>query len=405
MTRSFLWALGLLLIAGGSFAAEETATVSEAKESHFSWQQLDPSLRKDALHAMSISRQWLIAQQQEDGCWSNPAFPAMSGLAISAIRSTPDIIWESSRPPGIQRGLDYIMTKVQTDGSIYQEIEGMKGGGLPNYNTAICLMALAEVGDPDYGPVIEKGREWLIKSQYLGGGVYNGGMGYDPAHQRAYADLSNTVLALEALRKTAPVEKDSQAQMDWDAAIEFVSHCQHLRQTNDAEWVSETLDQKGGFVYHPEKSQADGVESADGREDYFRSYGSMTYAGLLSFIYAEVEPEDARVKAAVDWVGRTWTLDENPNMGEEGLYYYYHTMAKALNARNVEVLELPDGRKVAWREAFIRKIISLQKIDPKTGLGYWQNDNNRWWENDPVLVTAYTLKALSLATMGDWPSR
>jgi squalene-hopene/tetraprenyl-beta-curcumene cyclase len=36
--------------------------------------------------------------------------------------------------------------------------------------------------------------------------------------------------------------------------------------------------------------------------------------------------------------------------------------------------------------------MSLQRPD-----GSWANDNNRFWENDPVLATAYSLLALEYA--------
>ena len=56
--------------------------------------------------------------------------------------------------------------------------------------------------------------------------------------------------------------------------------------------------------------------------------------------------------------------------------------------------EIPQvaGGNLAWREELVRKIISLQRPD-----GSWINDNNRWWENDPVLVTSYSLLALEFA--------
>ena len=71
-----------------------------------------------------------------------------------------------------------------------------------------------------------------------------------------------------------------------------------------------------------------------------RSYGSMTYAGLKSMIYCGLTKDDPRVKAAWNWIRKNWTLDINPGMqfsnpkdpkaGESGLYYYYHTLARAL---------------------------------------------------------------------------
>lgn len=68
-----------------------------------------------------------------------------------------------------------------------------------------------------------------------------------------------------------------------------------------------------------------------------RSYGSMTYAGLKSFIYAGLTKDDPRVKAAWNWINNNWTLDENPGMklnspdvARNGLFYYYHTLTRAL---------------------------------------------------------------------------
>jgi squalene-hopene/tetraprenyl-beta-curcumene cyclase len=69
---------------------------------------------------------------------------------------------------------------------------------------------------------------------------------------------------------------------------------------------------KGGFTYTP---------IADDKGTH--CYGTMTYAGLLSLIYAEVKADDERVKAAVDWLSRHFTIDENPGQGAQGFYYYY----------------------------------------------------------------------------------
>lgn len=256
-------------------------------------------------------------------------------------------------------------------------------------------MALTDARDPMHEGVIARAREFLIRGQHRGQDVFFGGMGYDQESGRPYADLSNTVFALEALRRTRPLEPEH--ALDWDAAIQFVSRCQHLRESNDAEWVSDDLEEKGGFIYNPVESKASEAETSDGDADYLRSYGSMTYAGLLSLLHARVDRDDARVRAAVDWIVRRWTLDENPGMGAQGLYFNYHTMAKALSAYGQERLVLPDGKGVTWRRALVEKLVSLQRIEAKTGLGYWQNENNRWWENDPNLATSYTLLALETA--------
>ncbi len=71
-------------------------------------------------------------------------------------------------------------------------------------------------------------------------------------------------------------------------------------------------------------------------------------------------------------------------------------MAKALASYGEDLLKLPDGRVVDWRADLVGKLVSLQKIDPKTGLGYWVNENGSFWENDPVLTTAYATLTLEI---------
>ena len=76
-------------------------------------------------------------------------------------------------------------------------------------------------------------------------------------------------------------------------------------------------------------------------------------------------------------------------MGEQGLYYYYHTMAKALDLSGVKLVKKADGTKANWRRELAMKLFDLQQAD-----GSWVNENGRWWERDPVLVTAYALLTL-----------
>ena len=49
------------------------------------------------------------------------------------------------------------------------------------------------------------------------------------------------------------------------------------------------------------------------------SYGNMTYAGLKSMIFAGVDADDPRVKAAWEWVHKFYTVKENPGMGQNGV--------------------------------------------------------------------------------------
>jgi squalene-hopene/tetraprenyl-beta-curcumene cyclase len=93
----------------------------------------------------------------------------------------------------------------------------------------------------------------------------------------------------------------------------------------------------------------------------------------------------------VEWLQKNFTLEENPGMGKQGLFYYYHTMAKALASYGAHELILADGKSVDWRKSLATKLFDLQNSE-----GFWVNESGRWWEKDPVLVTAYSVIALEI---------
>ena len=121
-----------------------------------------------------------------------------------------------------------------------------------------------------------------------------------------------------------------------------------------------------------------------------RSYASMTYSGLKSMIYAGLDKNDPRAKAAYDWARKHYTLAENPGMGQQGLFYYYQTFAKALDAMEVDQVEDAGGQSHDWRSDLAAELLNRQKPN-----GSWVNSADRWYEGDPNLVTAYTLMALA----------
>ena len=87
-------------------------------------------------------------------------------------------------------------------------------------------------------------------------------------------------------------------------------------------------------------------KAADGG---LRSYASMTYAGLKSMIYAGLGRDDPRVKAALAYIKRHYTLDENPGLGQQGLYYFYHTFAKTMFVLGEPTLTDSAGTSHDWR--------------------------------------------------------
>ncbi|MEO8270873.1 MAG: hypothetical protein ABI557_14205, partial [Aureliella sp.] len=121
-----------------------------------------------------------------------------------------------------------------------------------------------------------------------------------------------------------------------------------------------------------------------------RSYGSMTYAGLKSMIYAGLSPKDPRVAAALTWIKKHYTLESNPGLGDAGLYYYYHLFAKALDSAELSDFTAADGQQHDWRAELVEHLGKLQAAD-----GSWTNSNSKWMESDPNLATVFSLLALS----------
>ncbi len=104
--------------------------------------------------------------------------------------------------------------------------------------------------------------------------------------------------------------------------------------------------------------------------------------------------KDPRVRSVVAYGSRFWTLEENPGQGQQGLYFYYNIISRALSAAGLDALPKHAAPgEIHWREDLVRKLIALQRPD-----GSWVNENNRWWENDPVLATSYSLLALEFAS-------
>ncbi len=128
-----------------------------------------------------------------------------------------------------------------------------------------------------------------------------------------------------------------------------------------------------------------------------RAYGSMTYAGFKGLIYAGLERDDPRVVAAIGWIRANYTLRENPAMGSDGLYYYFVTFARAMDAWGEGEIEVaPASGKASerrnWANDLIDRLAELQNED-----GSFQSVDDRWMENNPVLITAYGLLALQHA--------
>ena len=355
----------------------------------------NPADRAEAMVERGLN--FLKQQQQPDGGWQQTNEPpAITAIALKGFVQDPQT---KSTEPFITKGFDKLLSYQKEDGSISDD-------NLATYNTAIALSALGESKQPQYTKAMEKALGYLRQIQWtdkVEGVPANmkapesdpnyGGFGYGKKGKRA--DMSNLQVALDALHDAGLKPEDPAFQ----AALKFATRAQNNSETNDQKWASDD----GGFIY----SVADGGASKageytapDGRK-MFRSYGSMTYAGLKSMIYAGLSHEDPRVKAAWKWITSNWTLDENPGVrygdpnnpkgGDDGLFYYYHTLARALHAYGEPVITDSKGVKHDWRLELLDKLAAQQQPD-----GHWTG-LQKWMENKPVLSTAYAVLAIQEA--------
>ena len=287
--------------------------------------------------------------------------------------------------PVVSKALKAIEKFSNEDGGIYRR-------RLANYTTSVAVMALSEANvKGKYDAMIKKAANFLKGLQNGSDGKVKeeddhfGGTGYDG---KSRPDLSNTQFFLDALL-AAGVKKDDPAVQ---RALVFISRCQNLSgESNKLEFAKKaTADDKGGFTYshlhakaekHRDKTPLGGL----------RSLGAMTYAGLKSFLYAGVKKSDPRVQGAIRWIRRHYTLKENPGLGRSGLYYYYHTFAKAMTALGENPFVDASKKKHDWKAELFQVLKKQQRSD-----GSWINKGDRTFgEGDPNLATAFALICLS----------
>lgn len=348
-----------------------------------------PAQGQEAQHAITRGLDWLKSHQKPSGAWSEESYPALTALGLWACSKS----GREDLKPTCDKAAAFVAGFAQPDGGIYKPATGGRGtGGLSTYNTAICMAVLHAVDAAKYAPVVLKARDFMASAQVQGDSPGAGGFGYGRPGEspRDRPDLSNTGWVLMAMRVTQGAEDvrpkgEKRADIQWEAALKFVEALQN-RDADDKE-------NAGGFGYE-RGGERGGTTVSEGGAVTLRGFGSMTYAGLESMIYAQVTRDDPRVRSAIDWAARHWSVDENPGMGTRGLFYYYTIMAKTLTLLGADAtLTGADGKPIDWRRDLIAKLAATQRED-----GSWANENNMFWEGDPALVTSYALLVLQQAS-------
>ncbi len=325
---------------------------------------------------------FLRPRQSADGIWSaDRKEPGITALVVTALLRSKRV---TLGDPAIVKGLGYLEGFVDPKGGLAKAPHSV-------YSTSVALMAFQEANKQGrYDSLIKGAQEFLKVNQTdegegktsadpaYGGSNYGGGAGRP--------DLSNTSFMMEALRDSGLSADDPALQK----ALVFVSRCQNLKsEFNDQPWAGKVND--GGFIYVAAgRGEGGAGKTAKKPDDPIPSNAGMTYAGLKSMIYAGLRKDDVRVKAALGYITKHYTVEENPGQGQRGLYYYYHTFARALAALDQPTLVDSEGKTHDWRADLIGALARRQEPN-----GGWVNREDRFMEGDPNIVTSYGLLALA----------
>jgi len=330
---------------------------------------LSPELRAKLADSLARGAAYLRQQQAADGTWEK--HPGVTALAATALLTLPGTT-PAAQMKVVGKSLDVLAALAKPDGGIYEK-------DIPHYITAVAVMAMVAGGRPQDKPLVEKGRVYLANALLDEGEGINpsdkfyGGASYGGANMDRRADIISLEYALRAMKEAQLPASNP----NWEKALKFIQRTQNNSETNDQKWASND----GGFVYLPGVTEAAGGGTL--------SYGSGTYAGLLSYSWANVKKEDPRVQSVLKWVRNNYTVDENPGMGQKTVYYYYMVFAKALQAVGDPVIVDAKGQRHNWREDLGRKLMALQHPE-----GFWVNTVPDEMQDNKVLVTCFTMTAI-----------
>jgi squalene-hopene/tetraprenyl-beta-curcumene cyclase len=324
---------------------------------------------------------------QIQGQFPDGSYGARSCVGVTALVTT--AVLRCGRTPDdplVAKSLKFLEEYVQEDGGIHEP-----GSFIANYETCVASICFRQANRRGRYDKILKDAELILRGIQQGektgknkSDLAYGGVGYN---RKTRPDLSNTTYLIDALKAGGAKSDDEAVQK----ALVFVSRCQNLESPHNTTPFAAKIND-GGFYYdllsRPDK---------DGKypEGGIPSYGSMTYSGLKSMVYAGLTKDDPRVKAATQWIRKHYDLKTNPGKGDAGLFYYYHTFAKAFDALGQDELEDAKGVRHDWRRELTEELIRRQGKN-----GSWVNKNPAWMEGDPNLATGFALLALSYCRSG-----
>ena len=327
---------------------------------------------------------YLWSQQAGDGGWHSHTYgllrsgQALTPFVLDALLQVPEEVYPLPKSK-LDRGLAFIRSHTQPDGALGMDDPGIPD--YPNYSTALAVSTLCRARRAGSDALLPRMLSYLRGQQFT---EQNGWHPADPVYgawgmgggrrtppDTGHVDLSMTRYVLEAFRAAGVPVSDP---LFLHARI-FVQHCQNFESNHAG------LD--GGFFFSTTEPD---INKAGQDGERFRSYGTTTADGILALLATGTARDDPRVAAAQKWLTAHHRDMEVPGfVGDayqrwpRGLAFYY----SAAGTQAFRALDLDAGPSVA------DGLRRTQRSD-----GSWSNPENLVKEDDPLIATAFAVRAL-----------
>ena len=137
-----LWYCSIPVVSGAAIAPEGAQTKPKPEK-------VVVPAAAELRAAIDRGASFLLRSQNSNGWWSTSEQPAVTGLVLTTLNLEPSGRFQHNRSSELARAYDFILTSAKPDGSIQRT-------GLANYNTSLCLVALASADDsissPSFSP-------------------------------------------------------------------------------------------------------------------------------------------------------------------------------------------------------------------------------------------------------------
>ncbi len=347
---------------------------------------IDLSLRREVARTIDRGNQWLMDHQDPSGFWSDSNHLAVTAYALMALQRDPEEYHREKKEPLLAIGYQFLRSCVQEDGGIYRQ------GARSSLDTAASILAMMLPQDEELDAIILNGRQFLIDEMSAFQHSFKNASGF--RNELRQQQLLHTpplpilMRSIEALRLTRPIVEVSAANSQdshHDFLVRLVEQYQFGSARNAGVNESRTnpKDLHGGF--------SGSLMGADSKNPA----GCYSFAGLLSYLYLDLESSDSRIEAAKEWLNQNFALSENPGSGQRDLLAYYLSMAKAWTALGVHEIKSGEQAPKDWRHDLALQLMNLQQGD-----GSWRDKTVEGLEQDPALATSYALITLGILYPG-----